>query len=157
MLQARLHRNFQDHNTQLDCDLIALGDLSIGRIGATYSQNPKTLEPYDDSLDQSRFPVVRGLALSRDDLIRCTVIEALMCQGQVSFESIELACLIDLKVCFGTELIALQALARQGLVLVDDTRIQIASTGWFFVRAVAIVFDRYLQTDRTNARFSKII
>jgi oxygen-independent coproporphyrinogen-3 oxidase len=29
--------------------------------------------------------------------------------------------------------------------------------GWFFVRAVAMLFDRYLQTDRNRARFSKII
>ena len=29
--------------------------------------------------------------------------------------------------------------------------------GWFFVRAVAMVFDRYLQSDRNRARFSKII
>ena len=155
--QGRLHRNFQGYSTQPDCDLIALGVSSIGRIGATYSQNAKTLEAYYDSLDQGRFPVVRGLALSRDDLVRRAVIMALMCQGQVSLESIELAYLIDFKSCFGTELTALQTLAEQGLVLVDDTGIQVTSMGWFFVRAIAMVFDRYLQTDRTRARFSKII
>jgi oxygen-independent coproporphyrinogen-3 oxidase len=155
--QGRLHRNFQGYSTQPDCDLIALGVSSIGRIGATYSQNAKTLQEYYDCLDQGRFPVVRGLALSRDDLVRRAVIMALMCQGQVSFESIELAYLVDFKSCFGTELTALQTLAEQGLVLVDDTSIQVTSTGWFFVRAVAMVFDRYLQTDRTRARFSKII
>ena len=155
--QGRLHRNFQGYSTQPDCDLIALGVSSIGRIGATYSQNAKTLEAYYDSLDQGRFPVVRGLALSRDDLVRRAVIMALMCQGQVSFESIELAYLIDFKSCFGTELTALQTLAEQGLVLVDGTSIQVTSMGWFFVRAIAMVFDRYLQTDRTRARFSKII
>ena len=155
--QGRLHRNFQGYSTQPDCDLIALGVSSIGRIGATYSQNAKTLEAYYDSLDQGRFPVVRGLALSRDDLVRRAVIMALMCQGQVSFESIELAYLIDFKFCFGTELTALQTLVEQGLVLVDDTGIQVTSMGWFFVRAIAMVFDRYLQTDRTRARFSKII
>jgi len=155
--QGRLHRNFQGYSTQPDCDLIALGVSSIGRIGATYSQNAKTLQEYYDCLDQGRFPVVRGLALSRDDLVRRAVIMALMCQGQVSFESIELAYLVDFKSCFGTELTALQSLAEQGLVLVDDTSIQVTSTGWFFVRAVAMVFDRYLQTDRTRARFSKII
>ena len=46
---------------------------------------------------------------------------------------------------------------EQGLVTVDDTGIQVTAQGWFFVRAVAMVFDRYLQTDRTRARFSKII
>ncbi len=45
--------------------------------------------------DQGRLPVVRGLALSRDDLVRRAVIMALMCQGALQFESIELAYLLD--------------------------------------------------------------
>jgi oxygen-independent coproporphyrinogen-3 oxidase len=95
--QGRLHRNFQGYSTQPDCDLIGLGVSAIGRIGATYSQNAKTLEEYCDHLDQGRLPVVRGLALNRDDLLRRAVIMALMCQGQVLFESIELAHLIDFR------------------------------------------------------------
>jgi len=80
--QGRLHRNFQGYSTQPDCDLIALGVSSIGRVGPTYSQNAKTLEEYYDHLDQGRFAVVRGLTLSRDDLVRRAVIMALMCQRQ---------------------------------------------------------------------------
>ena len=155
--QGRLHRNFQGYSTQPDCDLIGLGVSSIGRIGATYSQNAKTLEDYYDHLDQGHFPVVRGLALSRDDVVRRAVIMALMCQGQVSFESIELAYLLDFSRYFASEIEALQTLAGQGLVTLDEVGIQVTPMGWFFVRAVAMVFDRYLQTDRTRARFSKII
>ncbi|MEY3124128.1 MAG: hypothetical protein RLZZ573_648 [Pseudomonadota bacterium] len=155
--QGRLHRNFQGYSTQPDCDLIALGVSSIGRIGATYSQNAKTLEEYYDFLDQGQFPIVRGLALTRDDLVRRCVIMALMCQGQLQFESIELAHLLDFKSYFAKEMEALQTLAEQGLVVVDDSGIQVTEQGWFFVRAVAMGFDRNLQTDRTRARFSKII
>ena len=155
--QGRLHRNFQGYSTQPDCDLIALGVSSIGRIGATYSQNAKTLEEYYDALDRGQFPVVRGLALSRDDLVRRAVIMALMCQGQVLFESINLAYLVDFKSYFAAEMDALQALVEQGLVTVDEHGIQVTAQGWFFVRAVAMVFDRHLQADRNRARFSKII
>jgi oxygen-independent coproporphyrinogen-3 oxidase len=155
--QGRLHRNFQGYSTQPDCDLIGLGVSSIGRIGATYSQNAKTLEEYYDHLDQGHFPVVRGLALSRDDLIRRAVIMALMCQGQISFESIELAYLVEFKSYFAAEMESLQLLVDKGLATVDDSGIQVTAMGWFFVRAVAMVFDRYLQSDRTRARFSKII
>ncbi len=155
--QGRLHRNFQGYSTQPDCDLIGLGVSSIGRVGATYSQNAKTLEEYYDYLDQGRFPVVRGLALSRDDLVRRGVIMALMCQGHVSFESINLAYLVDFRSYFASELVALQELAEQGLVSLDESGIQVTANGWFFVRAVAMIFDRYLQTDRNRARFSKII
>ena len=155
--QGRLHRNFQGYSTQPDCDLLGLGVSSIGRIGAIYSQNSKTLEAYYDHLDQGRLPVERGMALSRDDLARRAVIMAVMCQGHVAFESIELAFLIDFKPYFAQELIALQKLAEQGLVVVDESGIHVTDMGWFFVRAVAMVFDRYLQTDRTRAKFSKII
>ena len=155
--QGRLHRNFQGYSTQPDCDLIGLGVSAIGRVGATYSQNAKTMAEYCDHLDQGRLPVVRGLALSRDDLARRAVIMALMCQGQVLFESIELAWLLDFRSYFAAELEQLRELADQGLVVLDETGIQVSASGWFFVRAVAMVFDRYLQADRNRAKFSRII
>ncbi|MDO5087561.1 MAG: oxygen-independent coproporphyrinogen III oxidase [Comamonadaceae bacterium] len=155
--QGRLHRNFQGYSTQPDCDLIGLGVSAIGKVGATYSQNAKTLQEYQDWLDQGRLPVVRGLAVSRDDLVRRAVIMALMCQGEVSFESIELAHLIDFRTYFAAELARLREMAQQGLVTVDEGSVQVTPLGWFFVRGVAMVFDKYLQADRTRARFSKII
>ncbi|MEY3461609.1 MAG: oxygen-independent coproporphyrinogen oxidase [Pseudomonadota bacterium] len=155
--QGRLHRNFQGYSTQPDCDLIALGVSAIGRVGATYSQNAKTIEEYYDHLDQGRLPVVRGLAVSRDDLVRRAVIMALMCQGVLQYESIELAFLIDFRSYFARELEDLQELVGQGLVVVNGQGIEVTAQGWFFVRAVAMVFDRYLQADRNRTRFSKII
>ncbi|HMA07494.1 MAG TPA: oxygen-independent coproporphyrinogen III oxidase, partial [Ramlibacter sp.] len=155
--QGRLHRNFQGYSTHSDCDLIGLGVSAIGKVGATYSQNAKTMEEYCDHLDQGRLPVVRGLALSRDDLTRRAVIMSLMCQGQVVFESIELAWLIDFQQYFAPELEAMRDLADKGLVVLDDAGIQVTSMGWYFVRAVAMAFDRYLQADRNRARFSRII
>ncbi len=155
--QGRLHRNFQGYSTQPDCDLIALGVSAIGRVGATYSQNAKTLGEYYDHLDQGRLPVVRGLALNRDDLVRRAVIMALMCQGEVQFEPVELAFLINFRRYFAPEMEALQTLAQHGLVVFSDSGIEVTEHGWFFVRAIAIVFDRYLQADRNRARYSRII
>jgi len=43
------------------------------------------------------------------------------------------------------------------MVTLDENSLQVTDFGWFFVRAVGMVFDRYLQTDRNRARFSKII
>jgi oxygen-independent coproporphyrinogen-3 oxidase len=155
--QGRLHRNFQGYSTQPDCDMIGLGVSSIGRVGATYSQNAKTLEEYYDFLDQGHFPVVKGLALTKDDLLRRGVIMALMCQGRLSYESIELAYLVKFKEYFAKEMEVLRGQVEEGLVELDDCGIRVTSKGWFFVRAVAMVFDHYLQTDRTRAKFSKIL
>ncbi len=155
--QGRLHRNFQGYSTQPDCDLIALGVSSIGSVGASYSQNAKTLDEYYDLLNHERLPVVRGLALSRDDLLRRSVIMALMCQGAVHFESVAIAHLVDFRPYFASELQALEPLQAQGLVEVDAALIQVTALGWYFVRAIAMVFDRYLQADVNRNRFSKIL
>ena len=136
---------------------MALGVSSIGRVGATYSQNVKTLDEYYDLLNQGRLPIARGLALTRDDLLRRSVIMALMCQGSVQFESIEVAHLIEFKRYFANELAQMETMQDQGLVRMDAHGIQVTELGWFFVRGVAMVFDKYLQADRNRARFSKII
>ncbi|NML15455.1 oxygen-independent coproporphyrinogen III oxidase [Azohydromonas caseinilytica] len=155
--QGRLHRNFQGYSTQPDCDLIGLGVSAIGRMGPTYSQNAKTLPEYYDAVRQGQFPVVRGLALTRDDLVRRAVIMALMCQGRVEFESIELAHLVNMREYFATELEVLQPLVEMGLVEIEPDAIQVTPRGWYFVRGVAMVFDRHLRADQTRERFSRII
>ncbi|MFG5777903.1 oxygen-independent coproporphyrinogen III oxidase [Comamonas sp. J-3] len=155
--QGRLHRNFQGYSTQPDCDLMALGVSAIGKIGATYSQNAKTLEEYYDLIDQGQIPVVRGLALGRDDMLRRCVIMSLMCQGTVVLESVEQSWLVDFRQYFAAELEQLQPLVEQGLVEITPEAINVTELGWYFVRGVAMVFDKYLQADRTRARFSKII
>jgi oxygen-independent coproporphyrinogen-3 oxidase len=155
--QGRLHRNFQGYSTQPDCDLISLGVSAIGRVGATYSQNAKTIEEYYDHLNHGRFPVVRGLALSRDDIVRRAVIMAIMCQGALQYESIELAYMLDFKSYFADEMLALKALEKTDMLVLEEDGLQVTDTGWFFVRAVAMVFDKHLQTDRNRARFSKIL
>ena len=155
--QGRLHRNFQGYSTQPDCDLIALGVSAIGKVGATYSQNAKTLPEYYDLLEQGQLPVVRGLALTHDDLLRRAVIMALMCQGRVEFESIELSYLIDMRQYFAAEFARLAELERMQLVCVEPRAIQVTPLGWYFVRAIAMVFDRALQADRTRERYSRII
>ncbi len=155
--QGRLHRNFQGYSTQPDCDLIALGVSAIGRIGATYSQNAKTLEEYYDALDQGRLPIVRGMALTRDDILRRAVIMAIMCQGELQYESIEIGHLIDFKTYFARELDSFHEFEQQGLVTLSDSGLKVTATGWYLVRAIAMVFDKNLQVDQDRARFSKII
>ncbi|MGL4807890.1 MAG: oxygen-independent coproporphyrinogen III oxidase, partial [Giesbergeria sp.] len=155
--QGRLHRNFQGYSTQPDCDLIALGVSAIGRVGATYSQNAKTLEEYYDLLNQGRLPVVRGLALTRDDLVRRAVIMAIMCQGELLFEPLEQSWLINARDYFASELEQLKELEQQGLVTVNNDGLEVTAIGWYFVRAIAMVFDRYFQADKNRARFSRII
>jgi len=155
--QGRLHRNFQGYTTQPDCDLIGLGVSSIGNIGATYQQNLKSLADYQDVLAQGRLPVERGIALTRDDLLRRHVIMAIMCQGHVSYESVELSYLINFKQYFRAELELLADIQEQGLLKLNGGSLEVTADGWFVVRAIAMVFDRYIQHDQHRTRFSRII
>ena len=155
--QGRLHRNFQGYSAQPDCDIIALGVSAIGRIGANYNQNTKELEDYYDHLNHTRFPIVKGLALSKDDILRRAVIMEVMCQGRLDYESIELSYLINFKEYFSSEMIQLQNFQEQDFLELDDSGIEVTETGWFFVRAIAMIFDRYLQLDKNRTRFSKIL
>ncbi len=155
--QGRLHRNFQGYSTQPDCDLIGLGVSAISRVGATYSQNAKTIDEYYDALRADQLPIVRGLALTRDDLVRRAVIMAIMCHGRLSYESVSLAHLIDFRSYFAVEVEALQDLAGDGLVVLHDDGLEVTPLGWYFVRSVAMVFDRHLRADQSRERFSKVI
>jgi oxygen-independent coproporphyrinogen-3 oxidase len=154
---GRLHRNFQGYSTQPDCDLIGLGVSAIGRMGDTYSQNEKTLPAYYDALREGRLPVARGIALDADDLVRRDVIMAIMCRGRVDLVAIGEAHGIDARGYFEEELARCEALASQGLVTLGPAAVEVTPVGWYFVRAVAMAFDRHLPASEPAERFSRIV
>ncbi|EXI86402.1 MAG: Oxygen-independent coproporphyrinogen-III oxidase [Candidatus Accumulibacter regalis] len=155
--QGRLHRNFQGYSTHSDCDLLAFGISSIGKVGPTYSQNVKTLDEYYDLLDSGTLPVYRGIELNADDLLRRSIIQSLMCHFELSIESIEIAHLIEFRKHFATELDDLREMVDAGLVRIDDRWITVLPKGRMLVRAISMVFDRYLRADRQRTRYSKVI
>ncbi len=155
--QGRLHRNFQGYSTYADCDMLSFGISSIGKVGPTYSQNVKTLDEYYDRLDANTLPVFRGIELTADDILRRSIIQALMCHFELSIESIESAHLIDFRKYFAAELDDLKELERGGLLRVDREWITVLPPGRMLVRAISMVFDRYLRADRQRTRYSKVI
>jgi len=155
--QGRLHRNFQGYSTQAECDLLAFGVSAIGKIGPVYSQNVKTLDEYYDILDRDELPVLRGIELTADDLLRRSIIQALMCHFELSIESLEIAHLIKFREYFAEELADLRAMEEAGLLKVSDEWISVLPAGRLLVRGIAMVFDRYLRADRERARYSKVI
>lgn len=154
--QGRLHRNFQGYSNQPECDLLAFGVSAIGRVGPTYYQNEKTLDAYYDALAGGQLPVMRGIELSQDDLLRRAVIQALSCHFRVSVESIEDAYLICFERYFADELNELALFASEGLVEITPEWIVVTPKGRMLVRAICMVFDRYLR-HRQRAAYSKLI
>ena len=155
--QGRLYRNFQGYSTYGDCDLIGLGVSAIGKIGPTYCQNVRTLEEYYDRLDNDLLPVMRGIEVTADDLVRRAVIQALSCHFELSMEAIGIAHLIDFQSYFSAELAELREYARDGLVEIDGDWIVVTPRGRLLVRILCMVFDKYLRQASRRASYSKVI
>ncbi len=155
--QGMLHRNFQGYSTHADCDLLALGVSAIGNIGPTYSQNFRTVDDYYNSLEHNALPIMRGLELTTDDLLRRAVIGALMCHFAIYKESFTASYLIDFDQYFQRELNDLREMEELGLVELGETEIKVTPKGRLLVRNIAMVFDRYLRQDRERRRYSRVI
>ena len=155
--QGRLQRNFQGYSTHPESDMLGFGVSAIGRLGPTYYQNLKRLDDYYAALDAGRMPVLRGIELTADDLLRRAVIQSLTCHFRVSIESIEIAHLIDFGSYFATELAELRALESDGLVEVGPEWIVVTPRGRLLVRTVCMVFDRYLRQRTRGAAYSRVI
>jgi len=153
-----LQRNFQGYSTHAQCDLIGLGMSSIGRIGNTFSQNAKDLVGYYAALDAGRLPVVRGMTLDDDDLIRADLIQRLMCNGVIDIQAFEARHELDFAVYFASDLDRLRALAADGLVVVTPARIAVTARGRLLLRVVAMCFDAHLARPRSaDVRYSKAL
>jgi oxygen-independent coproporphyrinogen-3 oxidase len=155
--QGKLHRNFQGYSTHSDCDLVALGLSSIGKIGPTYSQNYRKLEDYYGALDKGVLPIMRGMELNADDLVRREIIQALMCHFELTKESFDNIFQIDFDSYFVTELEELGEYEREGLVVVTPQKISVTPKGRMLIRNICMIFDQYLRTRREHATYSKVI
>ncbi|HUH94029.1 MAG TPA: oxygen-independent coproporphyrinogen III oxidase [Casimicrobiaceae bacterium] len=155
--QGTLQRNFQGYSTHRDCDLLAFGISAIGKVGTTYGQNVRTLDEYYERLDRGVLPCFRGWQLDADDLLRRDVIGTLMCGQRVDFRAIDVKHGIAFRDYFAPELEALEPLVADGLVDVDEWSITVTPRGRLVMRAVAMVFDRYLREQREKGRYSRVI
>ena len=155
--QGRLQRNFQGYSTRAGSDLLGFGVSAIGSLGPSYYQNAKDLTAYYTALDQGRLPAWRGIELTSDDLVRRAVIQSLACNFRLSLESIEQSWLIDFRKYFAEEMRELRRLADDGLVELQPDWIVVTPGGRLLVRAVCMVFDRYLREQRRRASYSKVI
>jgi oxygen-independent coproporphyrinogen III oxidase len=153
--QGRLHRNFQGYSTHADSDLVSCGVSAISAVGATYSQNVKSLEAYYDAIDRNELPVARGVRLNMDDLLRRTLIQQLMCQFELSIPAIEQAFPIVFAKYFAAEMAQMAQLERDGLVTITPEWLSVTTKGRLLIRNVCMAFDRYLGANGVVPRFSK--
>ena len=154
--QGQLYRNFQGYSTHADCDLIGLGVTSIGKVGNSYSQNRRTMDAYYAAIDAGHLPLFRGIELDVDDRLRRDIITELMCNFTLNKHEVAAKYNISFDDYFAAEQSALETLAEDGLITVDEAVIQVQPVGRFLIRNLCMVFDKYLQQSQEQ-RFSKVI
>lgn len=154
--EGTLYRNFQGYSTHADCDLVGLGVTAIGKVGDSYSQNERTIDAYATAIEAGRLPILRGIALDDDDRLRREVIMSLICRFELDIPAVEARFSIDFPAYFASELERLRAMAQDGLLDIDARGIQVRPAGRLLIRAICMVFDRYLAV-RAAAHYSKVI
>ena len=140
--EGRLQRNFQGYSTYADCDLVAIGVSSIGKIGNTYSQNQRDLNDYYADLDAGNLPVMRGYELNADDVMRRQIIQDLMCRFALELADYQ----PNFAEYFAEEIPDLQRIAALGLIEWQP------ETG-----SLAMIFDYYLRHKETKAKYSQTV
>jgi oxygen-independent coproporphyrinogen-3 oxidase len=151
-----LYRNFQGYSTHSECDLIGIGATSIGMVGDSYAQNLKGLDEYYAAIDADKLAVFRGVDLDKDDKLRRDVITRLICHFELDKASVEQAHGIQFNEYFANELKDLEGMQGDGLLKLEEGRIEVLPSGKLLIRNICMVFDRYLR-EKQNQRFSKVI
>ena len=161
LVQARengtLQRNFQGYSTHRQCDLIALGVSGIGGIGNMFAQNSVSTIEYENMIESGHLPIIKGLLVDDDDLIRAAVIQDLMCFDSLSYDEFSEKHGVDFRDYFANEIAKLEVLEKDGLIKLSDAGIDITPSGRLLLRNIAMTFDRYIDLEENDSRFSKAI
>lgn len=155
--KRKLYRNFQGYSTNSDCDLVALGITSIGKVADSYSQNIKTIKEYSEVIESGKLPMFRGIALTEDDILRREVINQLICHFELNFKEIENSFNIVFSDYFSAELQELKEMQADTLLELTQEKILVLPEGKLLIRNICMVFDIYLKRNKEQQRFSKVI
>lgn len=152
-----MQRNFQGYSTFADTHMLAFGVSSIGFVGNSYYQNVKDLDSYYNLINDGKLPVLRGIELDQDDVLRRDIISQIMCQFELDYQTVESKYNLNFKDYFAAELVELASIAELGLVEISANQFIVTNKGRFLIRNVAKIFDKYLRQSQDSKRYSKVI
>jgi len=157
--EGTLHRNFQGYVVKKADYLIAVGATGISDTGRAYWQNAP-LADWEEKVRRGQLPVVRGVRLTDDDILRRHVITRLMCEGELDFAAVEAQFPIRFDDYFTGELTAFDEPDAARLAAVDRRarRIEATDLGRHLIRNVCMIFDPHLDgPGGDRARFSRTL
>lgn len=133
-----LHRNFMGYTSSKTTVMIGLGASSISDSENAFAQNEKHIETYTKLVNEKHFPVVKGHALTTEDLILRKAILEIICQFQTDLTKVY-------PIIEKSELNKrLQEFLNDGLILINDDQLEVTELGKTFVRNICMSFDEHL-------------
>ena len=130
---------------------IAVGSSSKSNLGDDYyAQNFYDITAYKKCLDKGKFPIFRGMKLSKDDQIRQHATQHIKSFLGMDFKYFEEKFKINPKEYFSKEIEYLGEMIKDSLVTVSDDGIKLTEIGEEFSQNIANVFDNYDPPTKSN-------
>lgn len=157
--EGRLQRNFQGYSLQLAEDLLGIGVSSISQIGDFYLQNARGLDDYYALLADEQSPITRGYLSNQEDKLRRRIIMSLICDLYLDIRECERDFGITFHEHFADALKELAPAVSDGLISIDDDRLEVSAAGRAFLRNLCMPFDEHLGKGKASkeTRFSATI
>ena len=155
--EHRLYRNFMGYTVKPASDYVGFGMTAISEVGHAFAQNHSKLNRWNDAIDSGHCGVHKGHALDKDDQVRKIVIERLMCNQRIAFAEVEALAGQGLEQLFPDAWEALADMEADGLVKRGAEELVVTELGRHFLRNVCMLFDRYLEEQVKEGRYSQTV
>ena len=147
LANGSLHRNFMGYTTKAGTALLGFGVSAISALKGAYNQNHHKLSQYYQAVEAEKLPTCRGLDLTAEDQQRQQLIQQLLCQSWLVFDTPLAQTLLTANTP------RFEALAADGLLTLEGNRLTLTPLGRIFSRNVAACLDAYLP--HQHGQFSK--
>lgn len=137
---GKLHRNFMGYSASKTQLMIGLGVSSISDSWYSFAQNVKSIEDYYQLLEWDKLPVVKGHILTQEDLIIRKHILNLMCKFETTWSEES-----DYFKEIPEILVQLKEMENDGLLTIENEKINVTEAGKAFVRNICMAFDLHLK------------
>ncbi len=147
LINKTIHRNFMGYTSSKTQLMISLGVSSISDSWYSFAQNVKTIEEYNELIDNDQLPVYRGHVLTKEDLIIRKHILNLMCTLETSWKDDKLN-FPELK----DSLNRMKELENDKLLEILNDKIIVKEEGRSFVRNICMALDLRMIRNKPGSR-----
>lgn len=145
--QGSLHRNFMGYTEVNSTNMLGLGVSAISDIWSSFAQNEKKVEHYYKRLDENHPTVIKGHHLSKEDQVIRQHLLNITCRMKTSW--------VDDAMKFDAlpEVVdRLSELTVDGLIKIDDQKLEVTEIGRPYIRNICMAFDLHLHAHRPEQR-----